>query len=60
MAERSNLSHEERTAVEPRGAAIHAVDIERIEQVNDIIRVIQLAIRDKENGVKVRSRLKHF
>lgn len=50
---RSNTSHEERTATEPRDVGLHHVQVHRIEQINSMVRVIDLKIMDAETGVKV-------
>lgn len=50
---RSNTSHEERTATEPRDVGLHHVQVHRIEQVNSMVRVIDLKVMNAEAGVKV-------
>ncbi|KAI9874013.1 MAG: hypothetical protein M1830_010295 [Pleopsidium flavum] len=44
---RSSLSHEERTAREPRENAIHHVILNRVEQANDTVRLLQLVPHDR-------------
>lgn len=51
---RISQSHEERTAEEPRGNAIHTVVLSKISQVNPTIRLLQLRI---PNGRRIRARL---
>ena len=53
MAENIYLNHEERTASEPRRSNVHTVFPSRIEQVNDSVKVIRLAIEDAERGIEV-------
>ena len=42
-------SHEERTATVPREKSIHRVILDKIETVNESIRLIRLKIPDHEN-----------
>ncbi|KAL9094524.1 MAG: hypothetical protein Q9165_003083 [Trypethelium subeluteriae] len=49
---RENLSHEERTAAEPRDDGLHPVTLSKIEQVNDSIRLLRLGVLDRQRGVK--------
>ena len=51
---REKLSHEERTAAEPRGDGLHAVALSRIEQVNESIRLLRFSVLDRQRGFKVR------
>ncbi|ORY17413.1 hypothetical protein BCR34DRAFT_37384 [Clohesyomyces aquaticus] len=48
---KANLSHEERTATEPRGDGLHVVRVDRVTAVNDNIRTFKLAIEDTRNGI---------
>jgi hypothetical protein len=58
MAENVYLNHEERTASEPRRSNVHTVSPISIEQVNDSVKVIRLAIEDAERGIEVSTSLK--
>ncbi|OCL14413.1 hypothetical protein AOQ84DRAFT_281101 [Glonium stellatum] len=49
---RSSLSHEERTATEPRDKDLHPVILSSIESVNERIRLFRLAIKDQRSGIK--------
>ncbi|KAF2234302.1 ferredoxin reductase-like protein [Viridothelium virens] len=51
-AVREKLSHEERTAAEPREDGLHPVKLNRIEQVNESIRLLRLSVLDHQRGVK--------
>lgn len=42
------LSHEERTAAEPRDESLHPVVVDRITTVNDRIRRLRLSIKDRK------------
>jgi hypothetical protein len=42
------LSHEERTATEPRDDGLHAVTIDEITPVNDRIKKFKLSIKDRK------------
>ena len=50
---RSGLSHEERTATEPRDKDLHTVILNSIESVNEKIRLFQLVIKDRRSGIPV-------
>ena len=50
---RSSLSHEERTATEPRDEDLHPVILNNIESVNEKIRLFRLAIKDQRSGIPV-------
>lgn len=49
---KANLSHEERTATEPRDKDLHSVILDKVKQVNDYIRTFMFTIPDKK-GIKV-------
>lgn len=51
---RSSLSHEERTAQEPREARLEPVTVSRIDPVNDTIRLIRLSAMKPNHTLKVR------
>jgi hypothetical protein len=62
---RSSLSHEERTAQEPREARLEPVTVSRIDTVNDTIRLIRLSAMKPGHTLKVHisypfSGLHHF
>ncbi|KAI9817873.1 MAG: hypothetical protein M1827_000992 [Pycnora praestabilis] len=46
------LSHEERTATEPRDNAVHKVILSKIERVNDTIRLLRLSIPPKRRSIE--------
>lgn len=50
---RSSLSHEERTAQEPREARLEPVTVSRIDTVNDTIRLIRLSAMNRNHTLKV-------
>jgi hypothetical protein len=50
---RSSLSHEERTAQEPREARLEPVTVSRIDTVNDTIRLIRLSAMKPGHTLKV-------
>ena len=50
---RSSISHEERTAKEPRETGIHLVNLSSIERVNDNIRLLRLSAARQDEIVKV-------
>jgi len=50
---RSSLSHEERTAQEPREARLEPVTVSRIDAVNDTIRLIRLSAMKSDHPLKV-------
>jgi len=50
---RSSLSHEERTAQEPREARLEPVTVSRIDAVNDTIRLIRLSAIKPDHALKV-------
>jgi len=50
---RSSLSHEERTAQEPREARLEPVTVSRIDAVNDTIRLIRLSAMKPDHALKV-------
>jgi hypothetical protein len=50
---RSSLSHEERTAQEPREARLEPVTVSRIDTVNDTIRLIRLSAMKPDHTLKV-------
>lgn len=50
---RSSLSHEERTAQEPREARLEPVTVSRIDAVNDTIRLIRLSAMNPNHALKV-------
>lgn len=50
---RSSLSHEERTAREPREARLEPVTVSRIDAVNDTIRLIRLSAMKPGHALKV-------
>jgi hypothetical protein len=50
---RSSLSHEERTAQEPREARLEPVTVSRIDAVNDTIRLIRLSAMKPGHTLKV-------
>lgn len=54
---RAQMSHEERTADEPRDHDIHLVNLSNIEEVNPTVRLLQLRVQDQERGLKVREHL---
>lgn len=47
------LSHDERTADDFRDTSLHQVRVHRVHPVNDHINTYQLAVEDKQNGIKV-------
>ncbi|KAI9656573.1 MAG: hypothetical protein M1821_004780 [Bathelium mastoideum] len=49
---REKLSHEERTAAEPRDGGLHAVSLSRIDSINESVRLLRLSILDRRRGVK--------
>ncbi|KAI5210413.1 hypothetical protein E4T39_00139 [Aureobasidium subglaciale] len=49
---RSSLSHEERTAQEPREARLEPVTVSRIDAVNDTIRLIRLSAMKPDHKLK--------
>ena len=51
---RSSLSHEERTAQEPREARLEPVTVSRIDAVNNTIRLIRLSAMKPDHTLKVR------
>jgi len=58
MAQRSakaSLSHEERTATEPRNQGLHRVILDEVTTVNSTIRTLKFAIREP-TGINVRLR----
>ena len=50
---RSSLSHEERTAQEPREARLEPVTVSRIDAVNSTIRLIRLSAMKPDHTLKV-------
>ena len=50
---RASLSHEERTAQEPREQRIEPVILSRIDPVNDTIRLLRLSSVDRNHTLKV-------
>jgi hypothetical protein len=50
---RSSLSHEERTAQEPREARLEPVTVSRIDTVNKTIRLIRLSAMKPDHSLKV-------
>jgi hypothetical protein len=50
---RSSLSHEERTAQEPREARLEPVTVSRIDAVNNTIRLIRLSAMKPDHPLKV-------
>lgn len=50
---RSSLSHEERTAQEPREARLEPVTVSRIDAVNNTIRLIRLSAMKPDHTLKV-------
>jgi hypothetical protein len=48
-----NLSHEERTATEPRDKNLHSVIIDEVTPVNNRIKIYRLAVKDREKGINV-------
>lgn len=50
---RSSLSHEERTAQEPREARLEPVTVSRIDTVNNTIRLIRLSALNPTHTLKV-------
>ncbi|KAJ9643507.1 hypothetical protein H2199_004186 [Coniosporium tulheliwenetii] len=55
---RSKMSHEERTASEPRDSGFHRVILSHIEPVNESIRLLRLSVFDRQRGVKQISTVK--
>ena len=51
--EKGRLPHEDRTATEPRSRELHPVILEKVETVNDVIRLFKLKVKDEKKGVKV-------
>jgi len=49
---KASLSHEERTATEPRDSGLHTVILDKITRVNDRIRTFKLATKDS-GGISV-------
>ncbi|KAJ9664287.1 hypothetical protein H2201_005279 [Coniosporium apollinis] len=49
---RSKMSHEERTASEPRDSGFHRVILSHIEPVNESIRLLRLSVFDRQRGIK--------
>jgi hypothetical protein len=49
----SYLSHEERTAAEPRDPNLHPVILSSIEPINERIRLLKLTIKDQQRGIQV-------
>jgi len=45
-------SHVERTAAEPRRPSVHQVELQRVDQVNDNVRLLRLGVSDPR-GVEV-------
>jgi len=45
---KASLSHEERTAAEPRDEGLHAVIIDQITAVNDRIKKFRFSIKDRK------------
>jgi hypothetical protein len=45
---KASLSHEERTATEPRDESLHAVTIDQIIPVNDRMKRFRLAVKDRK------------
>lgn len=51
---RESISHEERTAQEPREARLEPVTLSRIDTVNDTIRLLRLStFNNKDHALKV-------
>lgn len=48
-----NITHEERTAAEPREAGLHKVYVNKVEQVSRRVRIIELGARSREEALKV-------
>jgi len=46
-------NHQERTAAEPRRPNVHQVELARIDQVNDSVRLLRLRVADQARGVEV-------
>ncbi|KAF2192666.1 hypothetical protein K469DRAFT_654433 [Zopfia rhizophila CBS 207.26] len=46
-----NLSHEKRTATEPRDRDLHHVILDKITPVGDRIRTFRLVVKDKQSGI---------
>jgi len=49
------VSHEERTAADPRGPNLYSVIVHKIDQVNEKVRLIQLRKIRPEDAIKVRA-----
>jgi len=49
----SGISHEERTAREPRGPALEPVTLSQIRPVNETIRLLRLSAADPKHALKV-------
>ena len=45
-------SHVERTAAEPRRPGVHQVELQRVDQVNDNVRLLRLGVSDP-HGIEV-------
>ena len=56
---KASLSHEERTATEPRATDLHTVILSRISKVNERIQTYQFTIKEK-GGIKVQCDLVFF
>jgi hypothetical protein len=52
---RSSLSHEERTAQEPREARLEPVTVSRIDTINNTIRLIRLSAMRPDHTLKVQN-----
>jgi hypothetical protein len=52
---RSSLSHEERTAQEPREARLEPVTVSRIDTINNTIRLIRLSATNPDHTLKVQN-----
>lgn len=50
---RSQMSHEERTASEPRDSGFHRAILSHIEPINKSIRLLRLNVFDRQRSVKV-------
>lgn len=46
-------THTERTAAEPRRPSVHQVELSRVDQINDSVRLLRLKIADQTRGIEV-------
>lgn len=51
---KASLSHEERTATDPREQSLHPVILDKVSAVNDRIKTYRFTIKDS-NGINVSS-----